>query len=210
MLVRILALASLSLALAAPAALAADGAPPPPGQGTTAAPAAAGVHAGGDAGKLAQRLADLRRRLELAGGAFAKHCASGTADTGRCTAAAKRLLAALQRVDARIDTVIGRIRQRCSTAATTTPPSDQPGATRAPCAHADQVVQVLQNVQAKIRDFEQKLQDWLGSQPSPGANGSNDGSSTTTTSSADSSLEGLDQLAGDLAAARDAAAQSGL
>jgi len=207
MLVRILALASLSLALAAPAAL---GAPQPPAQGTATAPAAAGARAGGDAGKLAQRLADLRRRLELAGDAFAKHCTSGNADTARCTAAAKRLLDALQRVDARIDTVIGRIQQRCSAGATTTPSSDQPGATQAPCSHADQVVQVLQNVQAKIREFEQKLQDWLGNQSSPGATGSNHGSSTTTSSSADSSLEGLDQLAGDLAAARDAAAQSGL
>ena len=201
MLTRILALASLLLVLAVPAALAADGAPPQSPRGN---PAAAGAHGGG--GRLQQRLADLRVRLQHAGGAFAKRCVSGKADTAKCTAAAKKLLAALQRIDGRIDTLIGRIQQRCSQGAT---PTAQPGQAAPPCSRVQQVVQLLQNVQAKLRQFEQKLQDWLANPTAASPDGTAaNGSSSTTTS--DSSLEGLDQLAADLAAARDAATQSGL
>jgi hypothetical protein len=195
MLTRILVLSSLLLVLSAPAALAADGAPQPPRSDT---PAAGGRHAAGDGAKLQQRLANLRTKLERAGAAFEKRCVSGKADTAKCTAAAKKLLTVVQRADGRIDTVIGKIKDRCDSGATER-------AVPKACARAQQIVQLLQDVQAKLRQFEQKLQEWLAHPP---AGAPTDGG--TANGSTDSSIESVDQLAADLAAVRDAAAESGL
>lgn len=210
MLSRILALAVLALALAAPAALAANGAPTQPGQQS---PAAAGARQGNGPGQLEQRLAEMRQRLERAGAMFARYCESGRADTTKCTAAAQKLLAALQKIDSRIDGVIAKINDRCSGG-----PTQQPGGSQAvprACAHAQQLVKLLQDVQAKIRQFEQKLQAWLANPPARSTGGSQPGGSTGGSAGAGGgsgtdSLPGLDQLAADLATARAAAAQSGL
>jgi hypothetical protein len=205
MLTRILVLASLVFVLVVPTALAASGAPQPPAQGNGTSPAAARL--GGRGGKLEQRLADLRQKLDHAGATFEKRCVSGKADADKCAAAAKKLLAALERVDGRLDSAISTIEQRCaagSSQQTGTTPAQAPSA----CAHAQQVIQLLQAVQSKIREFEQKLQDWPRDQPTSDANGS--GAATTSAASTSPDLESLDQLSGDLAAARNAAAQSGL
>ena len=189
---RIFSLAVLALVLAVPAALAGTGQP-------QAGPRAANVQ---------QRLEQMRHRLQNAAAVFAKHCAgvgsteparsagaglagagagTGRSDTARCTTAAKRMLDRLQKIDRRIGTLVGKIEQRCGggTTAQAVPKA---------CARVVQVEQPLQDVQARVQQFEQKLQSWLGGQATA------TGSSSSAPPADDSGLESLDQLSADLAA----------
>jgi hypothetical protein len=201
MLTRILVIAALALAVAAPAALAGGGAPPP----NASAPQGARAHAAGG-GQIQQRLTQLRQKLVAAETAFRRHCVQSPANVDRCTAAAKRMLAALQKIDSRIDALVTRIEQRCGSSAGAAAPPPA-------CSRADQVVQVLHDAQSRIQQLEQELQGWLANPPAAapsGKTGSNSGASGDSSSAGGDGLESLDQLSSDLAAARDAAAQSGL
>lgn len=201
MIKRMLVLAVVVFAVAVPVALADDGAPPTAGDPTAARPVAGGQPAAGARGhgspapQLQQRLQQLRRHVVAASIAFHRHCVVHVEDVARCTDAAKKGLARLQQVDANVGKLIDRIHERCDGGDTS---QAEPRA----CARADQIVQVLQGVQTRIGQLEQKLQDWLAN---PRAGGSSNGSS----SSADG-LEPLDQLGAHLAAARAAAQQSGI
>jgi TolA-binding protein len=153
---RTVILALLLLALAAPAALAANG--------PTAGGAAA--RAGGQPG---QRLQALRVRLRHAA-VVARRCASGKADQSRCKTAAQRLLDGLRQLDGRIDDRVAKLQERCgSTTEQPAPPA---------CQHVDQIVSRLHQLQSRLRELEQKLQAWLDG---GGTSSTNDTSSTLTT-----------------------------
>ena len=88
------------------------------------------------------------------------------------------MLDRLQKVDQRIQAKIQAIQAKCADA------SNAPEA----CKYADQVVQHLQTFDSKVQQLEQKVQAWLS------------GSGSSSTSGSDGSgLEGLGQLASDLA-----------
>jgi transposase len=148
---------------------AADSGNPP--VSSAAAPAAKS----GRADRTADRMQQLRERIRHVTGVFVKRCGKNAhpANADKCKAAAQKLLAKLQSLDAKIQAKIQAIQAKCADAST---------APKA-CAHADQLVQRLQDLDSKIQQLEQKVQAWL----SGGASGDS------------SSLEGLGQLADDLA-----------
>ncbi len=177
MLKRTLALAVLVAAVVVPAALAADGAPQKPSH-----PNAAKRHsqsAGERGAAVEQKLAHIRQKIAKAVAGFNKHCASHHANAERCTAAAKKLLAGLQKIDGRIDGLVAKIHEHCDA-------NDS-------CKRADQLVKKLTDVQAELQRAEEKLQAWL------------DGTKATDASSDGTSLESLDELSGELAALRSSA-----
>ncbi len=178
MIKRTVSLVFLLLALSVPSALADNG----------TVPAAPGPAAHADRGKqLAARMEKLRDRIQKVTQAFTRHCASGgKADADRCRAAAKKMLERLQRIDSRIDERVLTIKYRCGGGATAQAAQKQ-------CAHADEVVQRLRELQGKVKQLEQKLQSWLAGQSSTGSGGSSSSDDGT-------GLESLDQLTADLAA----------
>jgi hypothetical protein len=171
---RTLLLTLLALVLAVPAALADSGNPPVSGSSTTAATPAQPAPKAGPA----KRLERIRERIRHVTGVFVKHCGKDAdpANADKCKAAAQRILARLQKLDQKLQERIQTIQSKCS------------DATNAPkrCKYADQVVQHLQAFDAKVQQLEQKVQAWLSG-------------STSSSSSDGSSLEGLGQLASDLA-----------
>lgn len=175
MLKRTLFLALLALAIAVPVASADTTTPP-----VTPAPAATSAPT---RPQLGERIERLRQHIRRATGVFVKHCGkdASNADADKCKAAAQRMLARLQKLDGNIQAKIQTIQTKCS------------DATSAPkaCAHADQVIAVLQKLDTKVQALAQRVQAWLDAQGS--------GSASTGSSSSDGSLEGLDQLATDLA-----------
>jgi hypothetical protein len=168
MIKRTVTLAVLLLAVSAPAALAANG-----------------------NGNPAQRVDQLRDRIQKATQAFVKHCA-GKNDAARCRAVAQRALQRLQNVDARIDQRVSNIKERC--AGNPVP---------RPCIHADDVVQRLRTLQSNVNDFAAKIQAWLDNAPATSGGATTGGGSSSARD--DSGLESLGDLANDLAAAQAAA-----
>ena len=181
MIKRTLLLTLLALVLAVPAALADSGNPPVSGTTTTAttpSDPAQPAAKGGRGDRIADRVQRIRERIRHVTGVFVKHCGKDAdpANADKCKAAAQRMLARLQKVDQRIQAKIQAIQAKCSDA-TTVPKA---------CKYADQVVQHLQAFDGKVQQLEQKVQAWLSGS---GASSSSDGSG----------LEGLGQLASDLA-----------
>jgi uncharacterized coiled-coil DUF342 family protein len=188
MLKRTFALAVLMLVVLVPAALAANGAPSNPSQPKSS----------GGAASFEQRLADIRQKIDKTVSEFNKRCASQHADAEKCTAAAKKLLAGLQKVDERIGGLVSKINARCdgaSTDATTNAKGHDA------CAKADELVKKLTDVQSQIQHVEEKLQAWID------GNASGESSSSSDSSGDDSDLDSLDQLRAELAAVRQAAHQ---
>jgi hypothetical protein len=186
---RMIFITALVLVLAVPAAIADNGQPQSGGAATSST-----ARPNRDRGRdVLQRLERMRDRLQKVGSAFEQHCTNGK-DAARCTAAAKKMLERLQKIDTRLGTVIGKIGDRCSGGATSQ-------ALPKACERAKQVAEKLQDLQVHVQQLEQKLQSWLGGHASSGGstNGASGGPATGAASS-DTGLESLDQLSADLAA----------
>jgi hypothetical protein len=182
MIKRTLLLPSLALAIGVPFAAADSGTPPVPVSGTTttATSPAQPAARSGRADRITDRMQHLRDRIRRVTGIFVKRCGkdSDPANADKCKAAAQKMLTKLQGLDAKIQARIQAIQTKCAAA-------DAPKA----CSHADQLVQRLQQFDSKVQELVQKVQAWL-----------NGGGASSTPSSGDSSgLEGLGQLASDLA-----------
>lgn len=136
-----------------------------------------------------QRIDKLHDRIQKVTARFAERCENGKADPAKCKAAAGKMLTRLQTISGKIDDRVAKINQRCSGGTSTQP------APKA-CSHADEVVEKLRNVQSEVKELARRLQAALDNAPAAAPSG---------TSTDDSGLESLDQLAADLAAAQAAA-----
>jgi hypothetical protein len=181
MMKRLIPFALIALALAAVPAAFADGSNPP-------APAAPTTQR---AGSPAQRFQILRLRLDLAGLRLAKHCRGNASSVPQaCLDFAQKVEQRLQKLDANLQARVAKVQQTCSASPSSSSSTTAAPPAKDPCANADKRVARLQQIDARVKTLEQKVQSWL--------NGTGASSGSSSTGASDSTLDqaaaGLGQL----------------